>query len=56
MNKNEEMIRFVDSNLRLEGMKLSAHEKQTMMDCLNGKTTYKKALQLALAKHRRVAA
>ena len=56
MNKNEEMISFVDSNLRLEGMKLSAHEKQTMMDCLTGKTTYKKALQLALAKHRRVAA
>ena len=55
MSKNEEMISFVDSNLRLEGMKLSAREKQTMMDCLTGKTTYKKALQLALAKHRRVA-
>lgn len=56
MSKNEEMIRFVDSNLRLESMKLSAHEKQTMMDCLTDKTTYKKALQLALDKHRRVAA
>ena len=50
------MISFVDSNLRLEGMELSTREKQTMMDCLNGKTTYEKALQLALAKHRRVAA
>lgn len=56
MSKNEEMISFVDSNLRLEGVELSAREKQTMMDCLTGKTTYKKALQLALDKHRRVAA
>ena len=55
MTKNEEMIRFVDSNLRLEGMKLSAREKQTMIDCLTGKTTYKKALQLAIDKHRRLA-
>ena len=56
MSKNEEMISFVDSSLRLEGMKLSARERQTMMDCLIGKTTYKKALELALAKHRRVVA
>ena len=55
MSKNEEMISFVDSSQRLEGMKLSAREKQTMRDCLTGKTTYKKALKLALARHKRAA-
>lgn len=56
MSRNEEMIGFVDANLRLEGMKLSMREKQTLMNCLTGKTTYKNALELALSRHRRVAA
>ena len=55
MSRNEEILNFVDSNLRLEGMKLSAREKQTMLDCLTGKTTFDKAIQTALAKHRKVA-
>ena len=55
MSKNEEMISFVDSSQRLEGMNLSAREKQTMRDCLTDKTTYKKALRSALARHKKAA-
>ena len=51
MNKKEEMISFVESNLRLEGMNITSREKQTMLDCLNGKTTYEQAVRAAIGKY-----
>ena len=53
MNKKEEMISFVESSLRLEGMNITLREKQTMLDCLNGKITYKHAIQTAINKYRK---
>ena len=53
MNKKEEMISFVESSLRLEGMNITSHEKHTMLDCLNGKITYVHAVQSALNKYRK---
>ena len=51
MNKKEEMISFVESSLRLEGMNITLHEKQTMLDCLNGKMTYEQAVRAAIGKY-----
>jgi len=51
MNKKEEMISFVESSLRLEGMNITSREKQTMLDCLNGKITYERAIQTAINKY-----
>ena len=53
MNKEEEMISFVESSLRLEGMNITSREKQTMLDCLNGKITYGHAVQSAINKYRK---
>ncbi|MBF1034523.1 MAG: hypothetical protein HXL10_00425 [Candidatus Nanosynbacter sp.] len=54
MSKNEEILSFVDSNLRLEGMRLSSREKQTIMNCLTGKTSFDDAISRAFAKHRKL--
>ena len=54
MSKNEEILSFVDSNLRLEGMRLSSREKQTIMNCLTGKTNFDDAISRAFAKHRKL--
>ena len=56
MSKNEEILSFVDANLKLEGMRLSVHEKQTIMDCLTGKTSFDDAISEAFARHRRLVA
>jgi len=53
MNKKEEMISFVESSLRLEGMNITSREKQIMLDCLNGKITYEHAIQTAINKYRK---
>ena len=53
MSKNEETLSFVDSNLRLEGMKLSAREKKTIMSCLSGRTRFDDAISKAFAKYRK---
>ena len=55
MSKNEEILSFVNSNLKLEGMGLSSHEKQTIMNCLTGKTSFDDAIARAFAKHRKSA-
>ena len=51
MNKKEEMISFVESSLRLEGMNITSREKQTMLDCTNGKITHERAIQTAINKY-----
>lgn len=56
MSKNEEILSFVDANLRLEGMKLSAREKSTIMDCLTGRTSFDDAISKAFARHRKLTA
>ena len=53
MSKNEETLSFVDSNLRLEGMKLSVREKKTIMNCLSGKTRFDDAISKAFTKYRK---
>lgn len=47
---------FVDATLRLEGMRLSMREKQTIMDCLTGKTKFDDAISKAFARHRKLTA
>ena len=56
MSKNEEILAFVDSNLKLEGMCLSTAEKKAIMDCLSGKANFDTAIASAFAKHRKLAA
>lgn len=56
MSRNEEIISFVDSNLRLEGMSLSAMDKQALRNCLSGKTTFDKEIKRTLAEYRRAVA
>ncbi|MBQ3467991.1 hypothetical protein IJH19_00375 [Candidatus Saccharibacteria bacterium] len=56
MSKDEEILSFVDANLRLEGMKLSVREKQTIMDCLAGRASFDDAISKAFAKHRKIVA
>lgn len=56
MSKNEETLSFVDSNLRLEGMKLSMRERKTIMNCLSGKTRFDDAISKAFAKYRKTTA
>ena len=56
MNRDDEIISFVDSNLRLEGMSLSVADKQTLRNCLSGKSTFDEEIRRALAEYRRVSA
>lgn len=56
MSRNEEILAFVDSNLKLEGIYLSATEKRTIMDCLSGKSSFDDAIANAFAKHRKIVA
>lgn len=52
MSRNEEIISFVNSNLKLEGMPLSTTDRQTIRNCLSGKTTFSEEIKRALVKYR----
>ena len=53
MSKNEEILNFIDSSFRLEGMHLSSRERQTIMKCLKGDMTFNDAVSKAIKKHRK---
>lgn len=45
MSKNEEIFRFVVANQALEGMVMSADEKNVLKECLENKRSFKDAVQ-----------
>lgn len=51
MSKNEEILHYVDSSLKLEGMYLSSREKKTIMDCLKGTMSFDDAVSRAVKRH-----
>lgn len=53
MTKSDKIIKSVESNFALEGMKFSNREKQVMRDCLSGKTTFNSAIQAAIVRYKR---
>lgn len=56
MSENERILRSVDANLRLEGMRLTDAEKQTIRDCLAGKSNFDKEINKLVAYYRGVTA
>lgn len=56
MSENEKILRSVDANLRLEGMHLTSAEKQTIMNCLTGKSSFDRELKKLSARYQGVAA
>ena len=53
MSRNEKIIRSVEANFALEGMKFSRREKKNMADYLNGKISFDEFLGAAISRHKR---
>lgn len=53
MSRNEKIIKSVEANFALEGMKFSEREKKNMTNYLNGKITFDDYLNSAIARHKR---
>ena len=53
MSKNDKIIKIVESNFALEGMKFSNREKKIMKDCLSGKTSFDSAIKNVIARYKR---
>ena len=53
MNREYKIIKAVESNFALEGMRFSSREKKVMQDCLSGKTSFDAAIKCAIARHKR---
>lgn len=53
MSREDRIIKTVESNFALEGMKFSSREKKIMQDCLSGKTSFDTAVKNAIARYRR---
>ena len=53
MKREDKIIRTVESNFALEGMKFSGREKKIMQDCLSGRTTFDSAIKKAVARYKR---
>ena len=53
MSREDKIIRTVESNFALEGMKFSSREKKVMQDCLSGRTTFDAAIKKAVARYKR---
>ena len=49
MSKNEEILRFAVANTTLEGMRVSQEERDTIMDCLEGRRTFEDAIREVFA-------
>ncbi|MBR0415979.1 hypothetical protein IJI64_02315 [Candidatus Saccharibacteria bacterium] len=56
MSKDEKILKITEANLRLEGMHLTSEEKQTIKDCLTGKTNFDKEIKKLVAYYNKVAA
>ena len=54
MSRENKIIKSVESNFALEGMKFSSREKKVMQDCLSGKITFSTAIKNAIARYKRV--
>lgn len=53
MSREDKIIKTVESNFALEGMKFSSREKKTMQDCLSGKISFDVAIKNAIAHYKR---
>ena len=53
MSKEDKIIKSVESNFALEGMRFSNREKKIMRDCLSGKTSFDTAIKNAIARYKR---
>ena len=53
MSKSDKIIKSVESNFALEGMRFSNREKKIMRDCLSGKTSFDTAVKNAIARYKR---
>lgn len=51
MSKNEEILRFVVANQALEGFIVTDEEKTVLMDCLEGRLSFKDAIQDVLSRY-----
>lgn len=51
MSKNEEILRFVVANQALEGFTVTEAEKATMMDCLEGRRSFRSAVQDVISSY-----
>ena len=51
MSKNEEILKFVVANQALEGFTVTDEEKTVLMDCLEGRRSFKDAVQDVLTKY-----
>ena len=45
MSKNEEILSFVVANQALEGIVVTEEEKSVLLDCLEGRRSFKDAVQ-----------
>ena len=53
MSREDKIIKAVESNFALEGMRFSSREKKVMRDCLSGKTSFDTATKSAIARYKR---
>ena len=51
MSKNEEILRFVVANQALEGLVMSDEEKSILIDCLEGRRSFRSAVQDVIASY-----
>ena len=51
MSKNEEILKFVVANQALEGITVTEEEKAVLMDCLEGRRSFKDAIQDVLGQY-----
>ena len=56
MSENEKILRSVDVNLRLESIQLTSAEKQTIMDCLAGKSSFDREIEKLSTRYQKVVA
>lgn len=53
MSREDKIIRSVESNFALEGMRFSDDEKRVMRDCLSGKMSFDTAIKNTIARYKR---
>ena len=51
MSKNEEILRFAVANQALEGFIVTDEEKAILMDCLEGRRSFKDAVQDVISRY-----
>ena len=51
MSKNEEIFKFVVANQALEGLIVTDEEKNVLMDCLEGRRSFRDAVREVIARY-----